>query len=141
MKEISKQKEEKILKLLEKHGCRYAEAAKESGISAHLIKCVDVKHNRKFGYTDEGLGRKELQKYLVGCLTIGIGEAWDNKDPKIKKARDDYDAGLSIVCTGRDGMNLLLYSIPRKKPIKNFEPYFEILEEEEEETNVQPIRH
>lgn len=60
-----------------------------------------------------GFGRPELKKYTVARKRAY--QTWDNNDPKITKARKDYEAGTHEMCTARDGNWLILYSIPRKK--------------------------
>lgn len=71
----------------------------------------------------EGYGRPELQKYLISRTRAGA--AWPAADaPAIQHARNEYDAGIIEMCTGRDGDWLILYAIPRRTPAHNRLPYF-----------------
>lgn len=60
-----------------------------------------------------GLGREDLREFTV-ARRLASETGWNNSDPKIAQARDDYEAGTHIMTTGRDGAYLILYSIPRK---------------------------
>ena len=68
---------------------------------------------------------QELEKYKVAEIRAGM--AWAST-PAILKAKHDYDAGLTEMCTGRDGDVLILYSIPRKTRARRT-PYFYLSEE------------
>lgn len=128
--EISIQEQDRILSILREHNGSYLHAAKHALVSANTIKQIDIVRNKKYGYTPEGRGPKHMQKHIVA--TTLSHTAWDNSDPKIQKARDLVDEGKATMCTGRDGLNLILYCIPLKQPIKNKKPYFSAVEEEDE---------
>ena len=68
----------------------------------------------------DGWGPPELQSYLIARKLVR--ESWDNSDPKIAKARADYEEGVVEMTTGRDGGYSLLYAIPRrhKQPRPNY---------------------
>lgn len=59
-----------------------------------------------------GFGRPEWVDFTVARRRI-LSETWDNTDEKISKARQDYEAGTHLMCTGRDGIWQILYSKPR----------------------------
>lgn len=57
-----------------------------------------------------GDGRPDLRQYLVAKKNAW--EEWDNNDPAVRELREDYEAGVRLMATGRDGNWLLLYGIP-----------------------------
>jgi hypothetical protein len=62
------------------------------------------------------LGAAALRDCIVSVCRAG--SSWPSEDRRaIQRARDAYDDGLAIMCTGREGPFLLLYSIPRKAPV------------------------
>lgn len=126
--ELSKEQEDHILEVLTKHRGSYSEVAKELRVPSGVVRQVDIVRNRKYNYTEAGRGPKHIQKYLIA--TTRTHTPWDNENPLIKKAREDYDAGKIEMCTGRDGLNLLLYAIPRKMIDTTRKPYFSAVEEE-----------
>lgn len=67
-----------------------------------------VAHAEVYG----GEGRPEMLKYRVG--RIRAYEHWDNTDVSIALARQNFEAGVVDLITGRDGAFLLLYAIPRR---------------------------
>jgi hypothetical protein len=58
-----------------------------------------------------GYGREELRPFLVARRTA-MTSGWDNTQPEIRKARENYELGTHDMATGRDGPWLLLYSFP-----------------------------
>lgn len=93
------------------------------GISASAVLEIIAEHGHRTSEIVErfnGQGRPEMLQYLVAQTRAGI--PWDNSDPKIEKARADYEAGTIEMATGRDGRFLLLYAFPRKsaKPRPNY---------------------
>lgn len=92
----------------------YEKTAKRLMVSIALVEETDIIHNRKYNYTDAGRGKPHLQRYIIAVRNVKDPQGWDNNDPKIKKARELYDEGLVEISTGRDGMNLILYAIPRE---------------------------
>ena len=99
----------------------------KTGVSLYTLTEIDCKYNGAFNYTEEGKGQPHLQKYIVAITNVTV--SWDNNNPDIKKARENYENGTHEMCTGRDGMNLILYSIPRKQKTYR-KPYFSAMEEE-----------
>jgi len=89
-------------------------AAQKLRVGRNLVYNLDVVENRRFNWTPAGRGRKSLQKFIVAIRLADDPTGWNNEDPKIKKARGDYNSGLIDMVTGRDGMNLILYAIPRR---------------------------
>lgn len=69
----------------------------------------------QYSKTVDGRGRPELQPYIVA--TKKVSESWDNALPSLKAARREYDEGKVELCQGRDGENIILYSIPRRQII------------------------
>lgn len=118
MRKISEEERVKIVETLIKHGGGgYEATARELHLSTRIVQWVDIVANRKFGYTDAGRGRPELQEFIIGIRDLAECGGWDNSETKIKNARQDYDDGKIEMCTGRDGMNCILYAIPRRNPI------------------------
>lgn len=104
--------------------------AKKVDMSVIEVQTINMIVNKLHNYTPEGNGRTELQPYLIGKLDLNQAETkWDNKDPKIARARELYDLGHVEICQARDGMNMLLYAIPRKERDKFRYPYFATEEE------------
>lgn len=115
---LSDEDQKAVFFSLKKHRGDYEEVAKELRIPMRLVECVDVIWNKKFNYTPEGMGRPELQKYIVGVRDLSLFEGWDNTSLEIKIARQQYANGTVELCTARDGMKAILYSIPRIEPIQ-----------------------
>lgn len=124
MKEVDQETRDRILETLKHNGGDYIAAAKSLALPAYLISMVDIVAYGKFNYTPEGKGPKHLQKYIVAIRSLYIHSGWDNANPAIVKARKDYDAGLVELATGRDGANIILYSLPRKQKDHKRKPYF-----------------
>lgn len=88
---------------------------------------VDVKTVRHIlktrGYYEQsdGRGPATLKPYIVAVRTIE--DQWDNTQPEIKKARKDYDDGKVELCQGRDGDNIILYAIPKRRQVDR-KPFF-----------------
>lgn len=120
---IDPDKKELILRAIKDFNGSYEKVAKATTTSIKIIEYIDVTENKKYNFTKEGKGRMNLRKYIVAVRSLFDDYEWNNKDPKIAKARSDYEAGTHEMCTARDGMNLILYSIPRKKPVQR-KPYF-----------------
>lgn len=72
-----------------------------------------------------GFGRPDVQPFIVARRTVKDRQ-WDNKLPEIIKARAEYEAGTHEMATGRDGQWLILYSIPRVKPVRGRKNYFQL---------------
>ena len=126
---IPEEKINKIVNLLDAHKGDYTKVAKAANVGKILVYHVDVVHNKRFNRTEKGLGPENLQKYIIATREADDGIGWNNDDPKIKKARELYDEGVIEMATGRDGMNLLLYAIPRQFKDEGREPYFYPVEE------------
>ena len=124
---LSTEKQNHVLQLLKLYKGDYKEVARHTLVPASVIKEIDIIKNKKHNFTEEGRGPKHLQKYLVARTRTHI--AWDNENNDIKQAREKVDQGKATMCTGRDGMYLLLYCFPKKVVELNPKPYF-ILEEE-----------
>lgn len=80
-----------------------------------VFKVIDDKSDQLTAAPERhgGLGRPDIQQFTVARRRVAqLG--WDNDDPKIVQARQDYETGTHIMATGRDGAWLILYSIPRK---------------------------
>jgi len=120
--------EQRVMALLEEHRGDYNQVAKDTHIKAEEIRKIDIRLNKKFNFTPSGDGRNDLKKYMIAKTRTH--QEWDNTDPKIKKARQDFDDGKIEMCTGRDGLYLILYAIPRKVVKMNNKPYFTELEQE-----------
>lgn len=97
------------------------------GVPASMVRFImqeSPSPNTEFTkVSTDGWGRKELRPWLISRKASG--DAWPEADKaKIEAARDDYDAGAVEVCQGRDGDFILLYRIPRKRPVKRIYQYF-----------------
>lgn len=111
---LTKDQEIKILRALRDAKGRYSAVMNRYAVSERTVISVDIKYNKRFNATEDGMGRPELQQYFVARRDIYKEGKWNNKDPKIQKAREDYDAGIAEMVTARDGFFFILYSIPRK---------------------------
>lgn len=97
------------------------------GVPAGLVRFImqeSPSPNTEFvKHSTDGWGKKELRPWLVSRKASG--DAWPEADKeKIEKAREAYDDGITEMCQGRDGDFILLYSIPRKRPVKRIYRYF-----------------
>lgn len=119
--DLSKEELKKITDLLKVHGTDYKMIATSVGVNMSVIYEVDVVHNKKFNYTPSGKGPVRLQKHIVAIRRVDNQEGWA-MDFKIRRAHERYDRGEVEIVTGRDGMNLILYAIPRK--VKEQRVYF-----------------
>lgn len=124
MKEYTEAQKQLVLESLSKNKGSVIRTAKHLGMTPAEVRLIDIVANGKFNYTPEGRGRLELQPYIIAVRDRNETATWDNTDPKIIKAREYYDQGLVELTTGVDGMNLILYAIPREKK-KERETYFE----------------
>lgn len=119
---FTESEEQIILKNLEKYKGNSKRVATKLGISERAVITLDIMKNKKYNYTAEGLGPKHLQQYIIGVRSTFSDQGW-GKSSKIIEARKLYDQGLVEIATGRDGMNFILYAIPRREKI-NRKPYF-----------------
>lgn len=113
----------KVLATLKANKGNYEMASKFLHIPMDRVREIDVRENKLFNYTPEGKGRVEMKSYVIATRHVINRDGWDNRDPKIVEARRLYDAGLVEMVTGRDGMQLVLYAIPRRYKIAR-KPYF-----------------
>ena len=112
-----------VLEEMRKPNADLQRVSRMFGLPVRLIRELQSgdKSTSSFKERHGGLGRPELQQYIVG-RTIA-GEPWP-VSTYIEKARSDYDAGLVEMCQGRDGNWIILYAIPRTKPDYGRPPYF-----------------
>lgn len=113
-----------ILRTLREYKNDYYKTAKVLGTTVANIKNLTLFD----GYSEEELGPKKLRDHIVAIqrrsqVTGVFSSGWDNRDPNILQARKDYELGRSEMFTGRTEDTLILYSLPRKKPVKR-QPYF-----------------
>ena len=111
--DITQEQKDQVIALLDKHGNNYDKVSKRVRLNLQIIYWIDVMENGKHNKTDKGLGPEHLQPYIIATRAIDDRKGWDNTNPKIIKARELYDEGLVEMSTGRDGMTLILYCIPR----------------------------
>ena len=117
-----------LLKSLEENNYDYEVVARNIKVSVITLKNIDVILNKKHSLTEEGLGPKHLQQYIIARRHVDDQDGWNNKDPKIVYAREAYNRGEVELMTGRDGNILNLYLIPRvTKGIKR--NYFDLEKE------------
>lgn len=121
---ISEEEKAKIVEKLRENRYNIEKTANQMMCSQKLVEWVDVVENKRYNYTPEGRGRKDLQQYIIDI--IQVGKSWDNSKKKINQARKDYNDGKIEMCTARDGMNLILYAIPRNQRIINRKDYFDV---------------
>lgn len=124
---LTREEEIKILDALEVNEGNYQVTSQHTHYTERKIRFVDMKYHKKFGYTAKGKGRKNLQKHIV-AIRDSYGE-WDQKDRKIIQAIDDYENGLVELCQGRDGLNIIMYAIPRKKKVERKEYFYKRIED------------
>ena len=72
-------------------------------------------------HSEDGLGRPKLRPFIIASRHVH--EPWPENE-EIRKAQLRYDAGMSEICTGRDGDYQILYEIPRKQTEHDRTPYF-----------------
>lgn len=99
--------------LIKKHGS-ISTVSRMTNISPNLLRRVEIIEGKKYNCTKEGLGPENLKQYLIATREADDPNGWNNADPKIQRARELYDSGEVELATGRDGMKLNLYAIPRK---------------------------
>lgn len=120
--------DQEIRDLVKKFGLDLSKIANRIGWPPLLVKAalvrMDLYNDEKCQFTERhgGYGRPEIRDFLV-ARRRAHGEWLDKDQGAIEEARVKYDKGLSEIATGRDGSFILLYSIPRKKPVKR-SPYF-----------------
>lgn len=131
LKNILIDTQNEVLKQLERTRGNFAEVARAMNLTPQEVRNIDIVRNKKYNYTVEGRGRPELMKYIIAIKSVNA--FWDNSIPEVAAARADYEAGKTIMVTGRDGMNNILYSIPRKTPVEpnNYFTLISITEEED----------
>ena len=126
---IPQQQRDHIVRVLKDNDGDYEQTARELVIPPALVREVDIIENKRFNATPSGRGRPELQKYIVAIAKMH--EPWNNRTKEIREARAAYEAGTHEMCQGRDGLNKILYLIPRKrkvKPRKYFSRSLEVVE-------------
>lgn len=96
-------------------------AAKDLGLSTSKIK-----------WAIKTLHEKNLESYAIGKLPRASRQMWDNKDPKISKAREQYEAGEVEIVSGYTEDTVTLYAIPRKVKDTKRRPYFSLILKEYE---------
>lgn len=73
----------------------------------------------------DGYGDPAMKEHLM-ARRKAMGPGWDNTREKVALARKRFEEGTHIMVTGRDGPFLLLYSIPRKRPVEAQPNYFSL---------------
>lgn len=119
--------EKEILQVYEQTRRSPFKTARQVGVSINEVFEVLNKNTESLEKASErhgGMGRPEMQKYLVARRKVAVRQ-WDNSSEEIAEARQNYANGTHELCTGRDGPWLLLYSIPRQRPVSGRERYFE----------------
>ena len=93
------------------HNTSPEKMARTIGISMDLLEKVEILHRKRYNCTVNGKGPMHMQKYLIAQKPVdGV---WDEKDVKIKTARRMYNEGTAEITTGRDGLTMNMYLIPR----------------------------
>lgn len=88
------------------------------------IEILAIEHYRLYNYTEEGYGPDRLRRHVVARRSAFKNGGWDNANPAIKTAREQYERGEVELSTGRDGQWLILYAIPRLSKLKR-DNYFD----------------
>lgn len=78
-------------------------------IADRLSEAPRVSREEQF----DGMGKPSLSQHAVARKKAW--EVWDNADPAVAQAREDYEAGTHNMLTGRDGDWFILYSVPQRK--------------------------
>lgn len=107
-----------ILDLLKQHNSNYDKVSMISRLTVEQVKCIDVVINEKFNYTKAGRGRPEMEKYIVAIRHRDTTCGWDNDDERIKAARELHDSGEVEITQAYDGLNAIMYAIPRHTKIE-----------------------
>ncbi|WP_034830424.1 hypothetical protein [Inquilinus limosus] len=92
------------------------------GVPLRLVRELAAKVENKPVVND----RPDLAQYAIASKHVDA--LWPVNDV-IQAAKDEYDAGLVEIVTGRSGSTLTLYRIPRKHQDKKRIPYFSRSEE------------
>lgn len=130
-KEFSDDIKTRVLTALEFNEGNIEKTAHQLGMSTAQVRRIDVNGNQRRNWTPEGRGKKELYPYIVAVRDCEETSSWDNNDPKIMKAREDYDMGLTNMFTAIDGMNIILYSVPLNQPDPSRPTYFSNIQKED----------
>lgn len=131
LEEYKDELKNKIISALAEFNGSYRKVSEKLGnVSNDIIRNVDIIHNKRYNYTEEGMGKPELRRYLVGRRNRFYTPEWNNKDPKIAKARQLYDDGKVEIVQALDGFHVLLYAIPRRVVDTKRKPYFSYIEDE-----------
>lgn len=124
MKNFSDNQRDHILDTLKENKNDVEKTATQLGITPGQVRHIDIIENKRFNFTEDGQGRPELKPFIVAIRGRDDAKGWDNSLPKVKQAKELYDEGKVEMCQGMDGMNLILYAIPRKTIDTNRRPYF-----------------
>lgn len=125
IKNLPQEKIDQILDFLDQ-GQNYNKTAIKAQVPERVVRRIDFEYNERWKVSEDGMGKRSLRRFIVAVRHVDTG--WPRKDAKIDKAREDYDKGIVELCQGRDGFNIILYAIPRKRRIKR--PVYFKLEEE-----------
>ena len=113
-----------LIQSYRRDGLTDSKIERRTGIPLFKIRDLDgttVPENGRV-LTDDRMGRHGLREFIL--VTKDVNDVWPNSDPRIQAAKDRYDAGLCEICTGRDGDTLILYEIPRQRPVEGRHRYF-----------------
>lgn len=133
MRYFSKEQQEQVVETLKEFKDDARKTAIFLGLTPKEVSWIDIVANKKFNYTEEGRGKKELQPYIVAIRNRLDEPAWDNMNSRIVKARELYDAGVVEIIHGNDGVNIIMYAMPRRYPDMSRKPYFVAIDEDEYE--------
>lgn len=88
-----------------------------------VVRYMAIGERQRWVQSLDGRGPAHLRKYIVAIRHVD-GDWPTESISKIDEHRSKYDQGRVELCSGRDGYNIILYSIPRKTVAKGRSLYF-----------------
>ena len=85
------------------------------------VRAIAINKLRRWVQSEDRRGREDLRKYIVAIRHVE--GAWPESDA-LRRARKDYDEGRVELAQGRDGLNIILYALPRRTQAKRTQAWF-----------------
>lgn len=105
-----------------REGCSFEDICKDLVTTDVHVREVAIRKLNRWVISADRRGRPELRQYIV-AIRHADAPGWQSST-MLDNARRDYDAGMVELCQARDGNNIILYSIPRRVPVKRVHAYF-----------------
>jgi hypothetical protein len=116
------EQETRLMEALKAPKARYDKIARMFGTTEMAVRNFDIEVLGRWKRSQDGWGDPAIRKFAVARRHID--GMWDDRSERIREARNTYDNGTHEMCSGRDGLYIILYSIPRKEPVLDRRPYF-----------------